>query len=97
MKPRFALALAAAMVAVATLPAAASQLVYKPINPSFGGDPLNGSWMLSQGQSQSADAGGSGGFSIDFPDFGGIPQDDDGNNTNLPPVNGNNNNNSNSN
>lgn len=88
MKPRSALAFAAALLAVATLPAAASQLVYKPINPSFGGDPLNGSWMLSQGQSQSADAGGSGGFSIDFPDFGGIPQDDNGDNTNLPPVDG---------
>ena len=28
------------------------QLVYTPINPSFGGSPLNGNWMLSQAQAQ---------------------------------------------
>ena len=28
------------------------QLVYEPINPSFGGSPLNGNWMLSQAQAQ---------------------------------------------
>ena len=28
------------------------QLVYEPINPSFGGSPLNGNWMLSQAQVQ---------------------------------------------
>ncbi|MGD8307561.1 MAG: curli assembly protein CsgF [Ignavibacteria bacterium] len=28
------------------------QLVYEPINPSFGGSPLNGSWMFSQAQAQ---------------------------------------------
>ena len=28
------------------------QLVYNPINPSFGGSPLNGNWMLSQAQAQ---------------------------------------------
>ena len=30
----------------------ADELVYTPINPSFGGSPLNGSWMLSQAISQ---------------------------------------------
>lgn len=55
-------------------PAAASQLVYRPTNPSFGGDPLNGNWLLSQGTAQSPGGGGTGGFVIDFPDFGGFPQ-----------------------
>jgi|AP12_2_1047962.scaffolds.fasta_scaffold66430_2 curli production assembly/transport component CsgF len=30
----------------------AQQLVYTPDNPSFGGNPLNGNWMLSQAQVQ---------------------------------------------
>lgn len=30
----------------------ASDLVYKPINPSFGGNPLNGSFLLSKAQAQ---------------------------------------------
>ena len=32
--------------------ALAQQLVYTPNNPSFGGSPLNGSWMFSQAQAQ---------------------------------------------
>ena len=28
------------------------QLVYQPINPSFGGNPLNGNWLLSSAQLQ---------------------------------------------
>ncbi len=60
---------------LATGAASASELVYKPINPSFGGDPLNGNWLLSQATAQT-EGGGSPGFSIDFPDFGGIPQPD---------------------
>ena len=37
------------------------QLVYEPINPSFGGSPLNGNWMLSQAQAQNGfTAGGTG-------------------------------------
>lgn len=32
--------------------AAAGTLVYTPINPSFGGNPLNGSTLLSQAQAQ---------------------------------------------
>lgn len=53
----------------------ASQLVYRPTNPSLGGDPLNGNWLLSQATAQS-EGGGSPGFSIDFPDFGGVTQPD---------------------
>lgn len=30
----------------------ADELVYTPINPSFGGSALNGSWMLNQAQAQ---------------------------------------------
>ncbi len=30
----------------------AGQLVYKPLNPSFGGNPLNGSFLLSKAQAQ---------------------------------------------
>ncbi len=30
----------------------AGALVYQPVNPAFGGSPLNGSWMLSQAQAQ---------------------------------------------
>jgi len=30
----------------------AQQLVYHPVNPSFGGSPLNGNWLLSSAQLQ---------------------------------------------
>ena len=32
--------------------AAPSELVYTPINPSFGGNPFNGEWLLNQAQAQ---------------------------------------------
>lgn len=32
--------------------ASATELVYTPINPSFGGSPLNGSWLLGSAQAQ---------------------------------------------
>ena len=32
--------------------ASATELVYTPINPSFGGNPLNGSWLLGNAQAQ---------------------------------------------
>jgi len=32
--------------------APASELVYTPINPSFGGHPLNAQWLLDQAQAQ---------------------------------------------
>jgi curli production assembly/transport component CsgF len=82
--------LAAGIAAVAAVGgAAASELVYKPVNPTFGGDPLNGNWLLSQATAQTT-GGGSPGFSIDFPDFGGIPQPDP-DPTDLPDNGGNNN------
>ena len=56
--------------------ASASQLVYRATNPSFGGDPLNGNWLLSQASAQGEGASQSPGFSIDFPDFGGNEQPD---------------------
>lgn len=30
----------------------ATELVYVPVNPAFGGSPLNGSWLLSSAQTQ---------------------------------------------
>jgi curli production assembly/transport component CsgF len=33
-------------------PAVASEIVYHPVNPSFGGNPLNGSSLLSAAQAQ---------------------------------------------
>lgn len=32
--------------------AQAGSLVYTPVNPSFGGSPLNGNWLMSQAQTQ---------------------------------------------
>ncbi|WP_281556922.1 curli assembly protein CsgF [Thalassomonas sp. RHCl1] len=34
------------------LPALATELVYQPINPSFGGNPMNGSFLLNKAQAQ---------------------------------------------
>lgn len=34
--------------------AAATELVYTPINPSFGGNPINGNFLLQKAQSQNA-------------------------------------------
>ncbi|NRQ42563.1 curli production assembly protein CsgF [Rheinheimera sp. YQF-2] len=34
--------------------ASATELVYTPINPSFGGNPLNGNFLLQKAQSQNA-------------------------------------------
>jgi curli production assembly/transport component CsgF len=54
--------------------AVASELVYRPVNPSLGGDPLNGNWLLSPAPAHADDSSSSPGFSIDFPDFGGVTQ-----------------------
>ncbi|WP_199609703.1 curli assembly protein CsgF [Flocculibacter collagenilyticus] len=35
-----------------SLPSQSSELVYTPTNPSFGGNPINGSFLLSKAQSQ---------------------------------------------
>lgn len=37
-------------LALASATAMASPLVYTPVNPSFGGDPLNGNWLLNSAQ-----------------------------------------------
>ena len=45
----------AAIIAIgvtASAPAFASELVYHPVNPTFGGNPLNGSFLLSTAQAQ---------------------------------------------
>jgi hypothetical protein len=65
-----------------------SQLVYKPVNPTFGGDPQNGNWLLSQAsaQGEAASSSSSPGFSIDFPNFGGTTQTPS-TSTTLPAVN----------
>lgn len=42
----------AASLLLATLGAQATELVYTPVNPAFGGNPLNGTWLLNNAQSQ---------------------------------------------
>lgn len=32
--------------------ASAGTIIFTPVNPAFGGNPLNGSWLLSQAQAQ---------------------------------------------
>ena len=44
--------LALAFILVGTGGLFAQQLVYQPINPSFGGNPLNGNWLLSSASLQ---------------------------------------------
>jgi hypothetical protein len=90
-KAKYVLGLSAmALTMLAVSAVSASQLVYRPTDPAFGGDPNNGSWLLSQANAQSADAGGGAGsgFTIDFPDFGGITQPTNTTGTDLPDVNG---------
>lgn len=47
------LTLAAAATLHLSSAAAASELVYTPVNPSFGGNPINGAWLLGSAQAQS--------------------------------------------
>ena len=37
---------------VLTVTAQAGELIYKPLNPSFGGDPFVGSYLLGKAQAQ---------------------------------------------
>jgi curli production assembly/transport component CsgF len=37
-----------------SLPVAATELVYTPINPSFGGNPMNGNFLLQKAQQQNS-------------------------------------------
>lgn len=52
--PRFAtrMALVCALGMAGATGAGATELVYTPVNPSFGGSPLNGSWLLGSAQAQ---------------------------------------------
>ncbi|WP_394426143.1 curli assembly protein CsgF [Vreelandella stevensii] len=43
---------AAAMLGVVTLESVAGELIYRPLNPSFGGDPFMGTYLLGKAQSQ---------------------------------------------
>ncbi|WP_342587192.1 curli assembly protein CsgF [Methylobacterium terrae] len=43
---------AASGLVLSVVAAAGSPLTYQPNNPSFGGSPLNGTWLLQQGTSQ---------------------------------------------
>ncbi|GAC14451.1 curli assembly protein CsgF [Aliiglaciecola lipolytica] len=40
------------LVAIIATPVFSTELVYEPINPSFGGSPLNGSYLLSKANAQ---------------------------------------------
>ncbi|RUO30946.1 curli production assembly protein CsgF [Aliidiomarina sedimenti] len=53
MKAIFKLTALFAVIGVTTQ-ASATQLVYEPVNPSFGGNPMNGSFLLQKAQSQNA-------------------------------------------
>jgi curli production assembly/transport component CsgF len=48
----YTIAAAVAFGLIPSVSAFASELVYHPANPTFGGNPLNGSALLSQAQSQ---------------------------------------------
>src|ERR1700761_8021020 len=52
MSNRYWIAAACAALAIGTAPAFASEMVYHPVNPTFGGNPLNGSFLLSTAQAQ---------------------------------------------
>ncbi len=55
---------------LATGSAQAGELVYRPINPSFGGDPLAGNYLLNKAQSQDTNV------DPDAPDFGSFSESD---------------------
>ena len=44
--------IAACLLAGAVYQAHATELVYTPVNPAFGGNPLNGTWLLNNAQAQ---------------------------------------------
>ncbi|HEN8712684.1 TPA: curli production assembly protein CsgF [Pseudomonas putida] len=51
MNTRIPHCIAACLVACAVT-AQATELVYTPVNPAFGGNPLNGTWLLNNAQAQ---------------------------------------------
>lgn len=44
--------LACAVLLTACVQASATELVHTPVNPAFGGNPLNGTWLLNNAQAQ---------------------------------------------
>jgi curli production assembly/transport component CsgF len=48
----FAIIATAAIILGTSSPASASEMVYHPVSPTFGGNPLNGSFLLSTAQAQ---------------------------------------------
>ncbi|WP_106418403.1 curli assembly protein CsgF [Salinicola tamaricis] len=63
------LALALGALSVTTT-SSAGELIYRPINPSFGGDPFNGSYLLGKAQAQDTHKDPS------LDDFGGLSPTD---------------------
>lgn len=65
---RISVIIAAAALLAGVGAADAGSLVYQPVNPSFGGSPLNGSWMMQQGQAQNLhNKSNSGGYKAPTP------------------------------
>jgi curli production assembly/transport component CsgF len=52
MSNRYWIITACALLGLSAAPAVASEMVYHPVNPTFGGNPLNGSFLLSTAQAQ---------------------------------------------
>ncbi|HGY9626129.1 curli assembly protein CsgF [Pseudomonas juntendi] len=53
MNTRMPRCIAACLLAGAFVgPIQATELVYTPVNPAFGGNPLNGTWLLNNAQAQ---------------------------------------------
>ncbi len=52
MKKLFPILLVLTISLVCSAELSAQELVYQPINPSFGGSPLNGNWLLTSAQLQ---------------------------------------------
>ncbi|HEV2543687.1 MAG TPA: curli assembly protein CsgF [Methylobacterium sp.] len=50
MKTRFLAAVA--LLALSAGPVLAGNLIYQPVNPAFGGSPLNGGWLQSEATAQ---------------------------------------------
>ncbi|MCV2885048.1 curli assembly protein CsgF [Aestuariibacter sp. AA17] len=52
MKAKY-LSISITLTLLTSLPSASTELVYEPINPSFGGSPLNGNFLLGKANAQS--------------------------------------------
>ena len=52
MNPTIAHHLACAVLLTACVQASATELVHTPVNPAFGGNPLNDTWLLNNAQAQ---------------------------------------------